>query len=151
MHGASFHGGFERGRVRHGKGGAMSDVVVTVPRELWWEWMAEGDLPGEEESGARYHFFMSGAVPDIVIGERVYVVAHNRLRGFAPLTNIEFPLKPMQEFWWPNATFALVRKGGAEAVTIDEQIRGFRGWRYRWWERDVEEPFPEWRTEGVKR
>ena len=26
----------------------MSDVVVTVPKRLWDEWIAEGDLPGEE-------------------------------------------------------------------------------------------------------
>jgi hypothetical protein len=32
----------------------------------------------------------------------------------------------------------------AEAVTIEEYIRGFRGWRYRWWDYSAERPFPEW-------
>jgi hypothetical protein len=128
------------------------DVVVTVPRQIWWEWMAEGDLPGDEPSGAEYHYFVgAGVVPQMQPGDRVYIVAHNRLRGYAPLVKIEYPLKPMQEYWWPHARFALVRKGEAQAVTIDEQIRGFRGWRYRWWQREDEYPFPEWETEGVKR
>jgi hypothetical protein len=40
--------------------------------------------------------------------------------------------------------YALVRHGDAVAVTIDEFVRGFRGWRYRWWNRDIETPFPDW-------
>lgn len=129
----------------------MTDVVVTVPRAMWWEWLAEGDLPGETPTDATYHYFLSGPVPDIKPGERVYIVAHNRLRGYAPLVRIEYPLKPMQEFWWPTAKYALVRKGDAVAVTIDEQVRGFRGFKYRWWDTADEQPFPEWQTEGVKR
>lgn len=34
----------------------------------------------------------------------------------------------------------------AEAVTIAVPAPGFRGWRYRWWRREHEVPFPEWRT-----
>lgn len=45
--------------------------------------------------------------------------------------------------------FALVRRAGAVAVTIPEPITGFRGWRYRWWPREAEVPFPDWRTQGV--
>jgi hypothetical protein len=37
----------------------------------------------------------------------------------------------------------LQRRGGA--VTLDEPIRGFRGWRYRWWSLESERPFPGWR------
>ena len=39
---------------------------------------------------------------------------------------------------------AQVRAGGAEAVTIPETIRGFQGYRYRWWRRYSEVPFPDW-------
>lgn len=115
----------------------MSDVVVTVPKSLWREWIAEGDLPGEE---AQYqsHFWLGGILPDIKPGERVYVVAHGKLRGFAPLVGIErrCRLRPSRG--------CLLREGGAMAVTIPEPVRGFQGWRYRWWEREIETPFPDW-------
>jgi hypothetical protein len=39
----------------------------------------------------------------------------------------------------------LVRHG-AVAVTIPERIHGFRGYRQRWWPREAEQPFPDWRT-----
>lgn len=40
---------------------------------------------------------------------------------------------------------AIVRKGNAVACTIDEPIPGFRGLRKRWWSRDIEKPFPNWK------
>gem|GEM_PF-5129882 len=67
----------------------MSDVVVTVPKRLWEDWIEEGDLPGESWSGEEWHFYLSGAVPRIQPGERVYVVAYGRLRGYAPLVRFE--------------------------------------------------------------
>lgn len=67
----------------------MPDLVVTVPKNLWPEWIVEGDLPGED-TGDEYAFYMACTIP-------------------APVT-------------------------------------GFRGWRYRWWSRDDEIPFPDWRT-----
>jgi hypothetical protein len=42
-----------------------------------------------------------------------------------------------------------MREGGAVAVTIAEPIRGFMGWKYRWWSADDEFPFLDWKTEGV--
>ena len=117
----------------------MTDVGVTVPKDRWAEWIAEGDLPGEPwgsgdagEDGW-YDFYLGGPLPDIHRGERVYIVAHGRLRGFAPLVRIDRQAR------------SLVRRGGAGAVTIPEPIVGFRGWRYRWWPRESESAFPEWR------
>jgi hypothetical protein len=113
----------------------MSDVVVTVPKGLWQEWIVEGDLPGDEDTGQEYAFYLGGPMPDIRPGERVYVIAHGKLRGYAPLTRI---MRTAQGF-------ALVRSGGAVACTIDRPITGFRGWRYRDWQREDETPFPNWR------
>lgn len=110
----------------------MADVCVTVPKAKWDEWIAEGDLPGED-TGTEYVFWIGGPLPDIKPGERVYVVAHGKVRGYAPLIRAV-----------PG--HGLIRSGGAVACTIDEPVRGFQGWRYRWWERDDEKPFPEWRT-----
>lgn len=112
----------------------MSDVVVTVPKRLWTEWLAEGDLPDAAATGREYAFWLGGPRPRIRPGERVYIVAHGHLRGWAPLTRI------VTDGSW----FGLCRAGGAVACTIAAPIPGFRGWRYRWWDRADERPFPAW-------
>lgn len=135
----------------------MSDVVVTVPKHLWGEWIAEGDLPGDDpadsplEPGGEWAFYISSSrLPKIVRGERVYVIAHGKLRGYSPLTLIREPTWQQihgAQTWGQRPTrSALCRRFGAVACTIAEPVRGFQGWRYRWWDRDAEMPFPDWRT-----
>jgi hypothetical protein len=114
--------------------GTRTDVVVTVPKARWNEWLAEGDLPGQAEWAC---FFC--AASEFTPGARCYVVAHGRLRGFAPLVRID-------HF---DGGFAFIRRGGAEPCTIARPIPGFRGWRYRSWNRDEEIAFPDWMTAGV--
>ena len=114
------------------------DVVVTVPARLWRDWLAEGDLPGQE---AEYesHFWLS-ALPRIAPGDRVYAAAHGAIRGYAPLVRTEARcvLAPYRA--------CLVRTGGAVAVTVPGlEVVGFRGFRYRWWDRADEVPFPRWK------
>jgi hypothetical protein len=121
----------------------MSDVVVTVPKRLWESWKNEGDLPDEPPSDYEFHWMFGGPMPDIRPGERVYIVAFGRLRGYAPLYDVE------ERCQLDRRRHCLVRLGGAQAVTIDEEIRGFRGWRYRFWDRADEIPFPSWRTAGL--
>lgn len=116
----------------------MADVIVTVPMRLWDEWLAEGDLPGDE---AQYesHFWVKRPLPKIGPGERVYVAAHGALRGYAPLVRLEAfcALNPGRG--------CLLRSGGAVAVSIAQAIPGFQGYRYRWWDLGDEVPFPGWR------
>lgn len=116
----------------------MPDVVVTVPRSFGLDtWIDEGDPAGaKEETGFDWHFYLGGPEPDIQPGDRVYVVYNNAIRGYAPLVRVERN--------WRG--YALVRRGGAVAVTIPERVRGFRGFRYRWWKREIEVPFPDWRN-----
>lgn len=115
----------------------MADIVVTVPQSFGLDqWIDEGDLPGQPWSGDEWHFYLGGPVPDIKPGERVYVVYKGKLRGYAPLVRIERN----------GRGYALVRHNDAEAVTIDEPIRGFQGFRYRFWDRKDEKPFPDWTT-----
>lgn len=116
------------------------DVVVTVPKGQWLDWIAEGDLPGESAVYDSHFWIPFGNLPRIAPGERVYVVAHGRLRGYAPLHSIERRCR------MAASRSCLLRRGEAEAVTIPEAIRGFQGWRYRWWEREAEAAFPDWQT-----
>ena len=114
----------------------MADVVVTVPKRLWEEWLAEGDLPGEQWSGDYSDFWVGGVPVKLCVGERVYVVCNQKLRGYSPLYCL----------YKEGKRCALVRRGGAVACTVDEEIKGFRGFRYRWWDRNDEKSFEDWRT-----
>ena len=113
------------------------DVVVTVPKSFGLDtWIDEGDAAGEPWSGQEWHFYLGRrSPPRMELWERVYVVYNGVVRGYAPLVRIERE----------GGRSALVRRGEAVAVTISEYVRGFPGWRYRWWDRAVEVPFPQWR------
>lgn len=116
----------------------MSDVAVTLPKSFGLaRWIDEGDPAGTPWSGEEWGYFLGGSPPRIAPGERVYVFFDGRLIGYAPLVRIERT----------DRGFALVRRGDAVAVTIDERVSGFRGYRYRWWDRNAERPFPEWRDQ----
>src|SRR3990167_9316431 len=136
-HGARFVV-LDRGRRRHGGtvgGDAVTDVVVTLPQSFGLvSWVIEGDAAGTPETGEEWDFSTAGSRPDIMPGERVYVTYKGHLIGYAPLVRLD----------WSGYRGAFIRKSGAVAVTIPETIRGFRGWRYRWWDREAERPYPEW-------
>ena len=128
----------------------MSDVVVTVPKSFRWDgsderglaaWIDEGDAAGDPYSGILWKFSTWGARPEIAPAERVYVVCEGRVRGFAPLVELRFSLVQNG-----LGRVVFVRGDGAEAVTIPHRTTGFRGWRYRWWHRDIEVAFPNWKT-----
>lgn len=132
----------------------MPDVVVTVPKARWSEWLEEGDLadgtsrPALWEEECEYGFNLGPglAVPDMFPGDRVYIVAHGRVRGYSPLIEIE---RHPERFGGRPGGIALVRRGAAVALTLDKPVRGFQGWRYKWWDALDERPFPSWRTAGV--
>lgn len=121
------------------------DVVVTVPKSFGLQaWIEEGDAAGDPPSRwqQEWDFYLGGNRPNIKQGERVYVVYNGALRGYAPLVRID--TNPYERW-----RFSLVRHFDAVAVTIPEYIQGFRGWRYRWWDRSIEVPFPDWRNENA--
>ena len=113
------------------------DIIVTLPK--WFglkKWIAEGDPAGSSWTGEEWGWFLGGNPPTkIQAGERVYVTYNRHLIGYSPLIRIERN----------GARFALVRGGEAMAVTIDESIKGFQGYHYRWWDRSLEKPFPNWK------
>jgi len=135
----------------------MADVVVTVPLRFRYEgktgldaWISEGDPAGDPWSGEEWHFYLGSIRPRIESGERVYIVYGGKLRGYSPLVRVEYVSpRVWQAVYFPGEFprgYALVRHGGAVAVTIDEPIKGFRGFRYRFWDYSEERPFPDWRT-----
>lgn len=67
----------------------MADLVVTVPMKLWDMWIDEGDSVGEPETGEEWGFYLGPTKPPITAGERLYIVAHGLLRGYAPVTGVE--------------------------------------------------------------
>jgi len=119
------------------------NLVVTVPKWFWPEWIAEGDPAGAPASGTEWGFFMGGNKPPIGPGDRLYIVAHNRLRGYSPVTALRFV--PGEYGPTERGKWAICREGGAVAVTIDEPIKGFQGFRKVWWKPEAEKPFPNWR------
>lgn len=104
---------------------------------------------GEPYTGEEWAFYTGGGRPSAEPGERLYIVAWGLLRGYAPVVRVERTARG----------WAIVRAGEAVAVTLPTQgayeapgrqpIHGFQGWRTRWWPREIEVPFPAWKTAGV--
>lgn len=113
------------------------DLVGTCPKGFWKEWIAEGDAVGTPLSGEEWDWYTSHSlITKIEPGDRFYIVAHGRLRGWAPVTRVNRPLM--------RAGGSICRRGGAVACTLPWPIPGFRGLRVRWWSQEEEIPFPEW-------
>jgi hypothetical protein len=113
------------------------DLVGTCPKNFWREWIAEGDVAGDPETGEEWGWYtrdplaLAGSY-----GDRFYIVAWGRLRGFAIITRV---VCQRHKGW------IVCRKGNAVACTIDKAIPGFRGLRKRWWGLEEEKPFPNWK------
>lgn len=119
----------------------MPDLVGTCPKDFWREWIAEGDPAGSPETGEEWGWWTQHSLAATIRpGERFYVVAWGRLRGFALVTRV----------FKEGPSWVICRKGGAVACTIPRAIPGFRGLEKRWWSRDEEHPFPDWQTLGVE-
>ena len=119
------------------------NVVVTVAKNIWNEWLTEGNLAGDPWDGVlENHFWINKkSVPkDIAIGDRVYVVSNNKLRGYSPLLYVETSCSLRLD----RACF--LRRNDAVAVTLNREIKGFQGWRYQWWDSNEEIAFPNWKT-----
>jgi len=116
----------------------MPDLVGTCPKDFWEEWIAEGDAAGQPETGQEWSWYTGHRLASLFLtGARFYVVAHGKLRGYALVTRVGK---------LPDGTFEIIRRGGAVACTIDEPIPGFRGLRLRWWNREQEHPFVDWKA-----
>lgn len=114
----------------------MTDLVGTCPKGFWEEWIAEGDPAGTQWSGEEWGWWTKHSYARLIQpGDRFYVVAHGKLRGWAPVTRV------LRE----GPSWVICRRGDAVACTIDKPIPGFRGLEKRWWSREDERPFPDWK------
>jgi len=130
------------------------DIVLTIPKDKWRAWLDEGACAGDEpqagEAKRTWHMLTrqkprKDAIPGV---SRVYIWAAGRLRGYSILKRILTPEEVTAEGYdWPGA-WGYERGPEAFAVTIneDEPTIGFQGARYRWWGREEEHPFPDWKT-----
>ena len=113
------------------------DLVGTCPKDFYEEWVAEGDAAGEAYTGEEWGWYTrSPLAARIRLGDRFYVVAHGKLRGWAPVTRVLMG----------NGNYCIARRGDAVACTVPFPIPGFRGLRQRWWNKEIEQPFENWRT-----
>lgn len=117
------------------------DLVGTCPKDFWREWIDEGDPAGTDWSGEEWGWYTRHPLAaEIKPGERFYVVAWGRLRGWAPVTAVRRDA---------GGGWIICRKGNATACTIDKPIPGFRGLEKRWWRYEEERPFPDWKDAGL--
>ena len=116
----------------------MADLVGTCPKNFWQEWIAEGDAAGDPETGEEWGWYTGDRkAASIQPGERFYVVAHGKLRGWAPVVRVCRD---------GGGGYVICRKGRAVACTLPQPIQGFRGLRLRWWKREDEIPFENWKV-----
>ena len=115
------------------------DLVGTCAKTFLEEWLSEGGLAGTTPDGTIYCWKTRHRLAlHISSGERFYVVAHGKLRGWAYVAGVT------GDYHGPWAY--IYREGGGTAVTIPRPIPGFQGLRKRWWDRSEEIPFPDWKT-----
>ena len=73
----------------------MSDLVGTCPKGFWEEWIAEGDAASENGlvfpsiTGMDWSWCTRDRKAiSTEYGDRFYVVAHGKLRGWAPVIRV---------------------------------------------------------------
>lgn len=117
----------------------MTDIVITIPRETWGDWLAHHG-PGLQRGKLRtFHIYdHARGRPPSSAGDMLYVAAHGRLRCVFLIEQVH----PLRGGWFIWATMT-------RSVTLKDHVPGFKGWRRRWWDVAAEEDFDAWRTEGV--
>jgi hypothetical protein len=114
----------------------MTDIVVTVARESWPNFLAEH---GAGTNRGRMHVVQFyGERPQGLPGDQLYIVSHGRVRCALLIDRI-----------MPHAGGWQIIASMLRPVTLAGYVGGFPDCRRRWWNRPDELPFDAWRTEAV--
>jgi hypothetical protein len=89
----------------------MTDLVGTCPKTFWDEWIAEGGAAGAPETGEEWGWYTKARMARVIRpGDRFYIVAGGRLRGWAPVVRLDCF----------ERGFAIIRQGGAVVCSLAE-------------------------------
>lgn len=140
------------------------DFVATVRAPEWEGWCSgeEGcggpETNGPDPGGEAAWWSRAKLARQAERGSRLYICSRGRLRLWIALQPVS-PLwfKTAQEvedgrgLWIPLCIDASPPGGGPwwQPVTVEADIRGFRGLRRRWWPREAEIACPDWREAAL--
>ncbi len=122
----------------------MGDLVVALGTPERWRELV-GAVPVLESSSGSDLFALpvtdrGGPRPAIGPGDRVYLVAWGRVRGYVRMAKLSNTL----DGWVLGCSSAVV------PTTIPAVgIATFRGAKAPWWKRPDEQPFPGWASDGI--
>ena len=117
------------------------DLVATVRQGEWAGWVREQleELPcGRLPDGTSLQWLWCSRarmMESVVRGNRLYIVSEGRLRCRAEI---------YRTYRGADGWICCLRRGDLEPVTIDNNVRGFRGLRKRFWPLEIERPCPDW-------
>ena len=119
------------------------DLVGTVRMGTWRKWVAAAEDPEFWAVGGAVWWSRHALARRAVRGSRFYVVSEGRLRLYVTLAGRR---RRRPGRWIPLIVApAPAGETGIVPVTLDSDIRGFRGLRRRWWDCAAERPCPDWR------
>ena len=111
------------------------DIVVTVPKREYKTDAAEDELLALGESGA---FWAMNRRPLLSPGERVYFVKEGKITTSMKVDRIESGEAQcdLTGRTWPGKCIIHMTDLRTEEPI---EVKGFRGFRYRWWKNHTEE------------
>ena len=109
------------------------DIVVTIPKKEY----KNDDLETQEllTNHSSYQFWTMNRIPKkLKEGDRVYFVRENKIDSSMEVFNIEYDTENRcmvtGRLWRGKCTLCLC---GLREENIDLNIKGFQGFRYKWW------------------
>ena len=135
------------------------DFVATVRAPEWEQWLCDWACIESDPRADAAWWSRAKLARKVERGSRLYICCRGRLRLWVALRPIGKFRETCQEgrdergLWIPLCIDGSPPGGGPwwQPVTLDADIRGFRGLRRRWWPRESEIACPDWReaAEGL--
>jgi hypothetical protein len=113
----------------------MPDLAVSIKRNRWPAFLA-----ADCSAGARRYVTAKPAGWPSIVGGRLYIIAHGRLRCAIEVTAV---CRTDRRFY-----FDIIGKF-LPAITVPRRIDGFPGLKIPDWNEAAVVPFADWKTAGV--